>query len=56
VLEKINDYVHEKLPNLSICESFKQESRNRRIIMRLNYMGMYRTAAILLDAKAKISK
>jgi glycosyltransferase involved in cell wall biosynthesis len=56
VLEKLNSYVHEKLPNLSICESFKRESQNRRIIMRLNYMGMYRTAAKLLDLKAKISK
>jgi hypothetical protein len=56
VLEKLNAYVHEKLPNLSICESFRQESLNRRIIMRLNYMGLYRTAAKLLDVKAKISK
>ena len=40
VIRKIRDYVHEKLPDLTHCKSFRAESRRRRIIMYLNYHGL----------------
>ena len=51
VLWMMRTWVHEKIPNLSACPSFRQESRNRRIIMRLHYLGLSDLAALILKAK-----
>ena len=45
-------YVHEKIPHLSASRSFREESRGRRIVMRLNAMGLQDAAAALLKAHA----
>ena len=52
VIEKLRNYAHEKIPNLSVCPSFRRETRNRRIIMRLNYMGLEQMGQLLLKIKS----
>ena len=39
-IAKLRAYAHEKLPCLRACESYQRETRNRRIIMFLNYHGL----------------
>ena len=51
VLWMLRTWVREKIPKLSACPSFRQESRNRQIIMRLHYAGLSDVAAILLNMK-----
>ena len=51
VLWMLRSWVHEKIPRLSSCESFRRESRNRRIIMRLHYLGLSSLAALLLKMR-----
>jgi hypothetical protein len=47
----LRSWVHEKIPQLSVCESFRRESRNRRIIMRLHYLGLSSLAALILKMR-----
>lgn len=54
-LGKIRGYVRRNIPNLSQCESFKKESRNRRLIMFLNYHGLEGLSMFVLRAKKQIS-
>ena len=56
VIALLRDYVHEQIPRLSACESFRQESGNRRAVMRLNYRGMEDAAQLMLKAKKWITK
>lgn len=56
VLSKLRAYVHENIPKLTDCGSYKRESRNRRIIMRLNYMGLDRLGSGMLALKARFSQ
>lgn len=56
VLSLLRAYVREKIPDLGSCVCYRRESRNRRLVMRLNYMGLDRLAIGLLDMKSKISK
>ncbi len=45
-------YAHEKIPSLLTCKSFYRETRNRRIIMLLNYYGMEQLAQKILRIKS----
>lgn len=53
VIAELRAYAHQKLPHLLRCESYRAESRNRRIIMYLNYYGLENTAQRLLRFNAK---
>ena len=56
VLQHLRAYVRVKIPRLGSCEAFRQESRNRRIIMRLNYMGLSGLSSLVLNSKKKMSE
>ena len=51
----LRDYVRREIPRLSACRSFREESRNRRIVMRLNYLGLHDLALKLLELKGRTS-
>ncbi len=53
VIAALRAYAHKKLPHLLSCESYRAESRNRRIIMFLNYYGLEDAAQRLLRMNAK---
>ena len=53
VIAALRAYAHKKLPHLLFCESYRAESRNRRIIMFLNYYGLEDAAQSLLRMNAK---
>lgn len=55
VLRKLTAYVRKHIPKLSHCESYRRESRNRRLIMRLNYMGFYSLSRCILNTKARLA-
>ena len=48
VIKKLRDYVRAQIPDLNKCESYRNESRNRRIIMKLNYMGLEKLSIAVL--------
>ena len=54
VIRAFREYAHRKVPKLTQCESYRAESRNRRIIMFLNYHGMERLAQFILNVKKKV--
>ena len=54
VIRTLRRYAQQKLPHLTRCENFRAETRNRRIIMFLNYHGMEKTAQLILRAKSRI--
>ena len=54
VIAKVRAYVHEKLPNLTRCKSYKAESRRRRIIMYLNYHGLEDLGQWMLRVKNRM--
>ena len=47
----LRGYVKTQIPRLGASKSFREESRNRRLIMRLNYMGLHDLARVLLNLK-----
>lgn len=51
VMQHLRSYVQMNIPHLNCCRSFREEARNRRIIMRLHYLGLSNVAAILLSLK-----
>lgn len=51
VIKALRAYVKKKIPSLPACRSFGEETRNRRIIMRMNYMGLDSLAGSLLKWK-----
>ena len=51
VLWMLRQYVREKIPNLNASRSFREETRNRRIIMRLQYLGLSDLAERILRLK-----
>ena len=51
VIRQVREYVHEKLPSLASCKSFRAEVPRRRVIMRLNYMGMEDLGQMVLRIK-----
>lgn len=54
VIAQLRSYVRENIPSLNKCVSYKKESRNRRIIMWLNYHGLEQLAVLLLKANGSI--
>lgn len=54
VIGKCRAWVRRKIPNLRACKSFQAETRNRRIIMTLNYHGMEKLSQLILRAKSKL--
>lgn len=54
VIKKLRAYVRDIIPDLSECDSFRREPRNRRIVMRLNYTGLDAVSRLLLRAKKAI--
>ena len=55
VLWLMRAYVHEKIPILSASESYRHETRNRRIIMRLHYYGLSGVAEKILKIRNRRS-
>lgn len=53
VIRELREYARKNLPDLSSSETFRAESRNRRLIMWLNYHGMEDISEILLKIKSK---
>ena len=51
IIRQIRKYVTRQIPNLLSCQSYQSESRNRRIIMMLNYVGMEDVSDALLRLK-----
>lgn len=51
VIKALRAYVKKKIPSLAACRRFGEETRNRRIIMRMNYMGLDSLAGFLLKWK-----
>ena len=47
----LRGYVKQQIPRLGASKSFREESRNRRLIMRLNYLGLHDLALALLKLK-----
>ena len=51
VLWLLRQYVRKTIPHLNASRSFREESRNRRIIMRLHYLGLSGLAESILKLK-----
>lgn len=51
VLFLMRSYVQDKIPHLGRCKSFREETKNRRLIMRLHYLGLSGIAEKLLQIK-----
>ena len=51
VLKKLRSYVNENIPDLDKSCAFKNESRNRKIIMKLNYYGFEGLSKAILKIK-----
>ena len=47
-------YVREHIPKLTQCPAWKRESRNRRIVMKLNYDGLEDLSKLILKMKKSI--
>lgn len=54
VIWLFREYVRENIPSLSCCEAYKRETRNRRLIMWLNYHGLEQLGLLLLKLKGSI--
>ena len=54
-IDKLRAYAHEKIPSLRACESYQQETRNRRIIMFLNYHGLEQMGQWILRTKSNLT-
>ena len=51
IIKKLRQYVRDNIPKLRECKSYRDESRNRRIVMRLNYHGLEKVSLTLLNLK-----
>ena len=51
IIKKLRQYVRDNIPKLAECKSYRDESRNRRIIMWLNYHGLEKQSLALLKLK-----
>ncbi len=56
VIVRFRAYVREKIPKLPRCESYRAETRNRRIIMALNYCGLENLGQAILRVKNRLSR
>ena len=53
-IRKCRAYVRAKIPDLKACESYRAETRNRRVIMALNYGGQEKLGQWILKVKNAI--
>lgn len=51
IIRELRAYVRKNIPSLNACKSYRSESRNRRIIMWLNYHGLEDISLALLKLK-----
>lgn len=51
VIKCLRDYCRENVPDLTGSPAFKRETKNRRIIMWLNYHGLHDISGIILATK-----
>ncbi len=51
VIAQLRDYVRHQIPSLHSCSAFRSETRNRRIIMWMNYHGMEKFAGRILKIR-----
>ena len=51
IIRELRAYVRKNIPSLNSCKSYRSESRNRRIIMWLNYYGLEDISLALLKLK-----
>ena len=56
VIRRLRAYVREQIPRLGACESFRQESARRRLVMSLNYRGLEGLAQSLIRAKHRLAQ
>lgn len=54
IISALRRYVRENIPKLGECGAYKRESRNRRVIMWLNYHGLEKLSLVLLKLKGSI--
>jgi len=54
VIKKLRAYVQENLPSLFTCSAYRKESRNRKIIMLLNYYGLESVSEAMLKIKGNL--
>ena len=52
VIRTLRDYVKVHIPDLDACKAYQAETRNRRIIMKLNYKGQENISQFILNAKS----
>ena len=50
-IAKLRAYVRKHVPDLSACRAFREEPLNRRIVMRLNYIGLEDLSKLLIKLK-----
>jgi glycosyltransferase involved in cell wall biosynthesis len=55
VIRTLRDYVKAHIPDLDACKAYQAETRNRRIIMKLNYNGQEKLSQFILKAKSAVS-
>ena len=51
IIHEIRDYVNREVPNLTASPAYRLESRNRRLVMWLNYHGLDKLSCALLKLK-----
>ena len=51
VIREFRNYVNQMIPDLLPCPAFRWESRNRRLVMWMNYHGLDRLSGALLKLK-----
>ena len=56
VIKVLRDYAREKIPDLRHCRMYRKESRNRRLLMLLNYRGLQELSRFALDVRHRLSK
>lgn len=54
VITSLRAYVRRQIPDLRACPSYRAESRNRRLIMWMNYVGLEDPALLLLKLKRAV--
>ena len=56
VIRTLREYVKTHIPDLDACKAYRKESRNRRLIMKLNYTGQEGLSQFLLKTKSSLSR
>jgi glycosyltransferase involved in cell wall biosynthesis len=54
VIRELREYVHRNIPDLTACQSYRRETRNRKLIMWLNYHALERLSVAMLKIKGSI--